>query len=73
MYVGDDVNGMMLNGLGENTGDRIKRAIDAFGNKGGGDYSVESILDKRFAVKELILYSVVGYVGYRLIKNWRGR
>ena len=72
MYVGEDVNGMM-NGLGDDTADRLKRAIDAFGNKGGGNYSVESILDKRFAVKEIIFYGVLGYVGLRLFRNWRGR
>ncbi len=76
MYVGQDVNNMEgLNGLGagDNVGDRLKKAIDAFGNKGGGDYSVESILDKRFAVKEIVLYGVLGYIGLRLFRNWRGR
>lgn len=81
MYVGEDVNGMAGYGLGKDGqitrsindfADSLKRGVNS-GSDSYSSYSVESFLDKRFAVKEIILYGVLGYVGIRLFRNWRGR
>jgi hypothetical protein len=51
--------------------DKIADTIKSFSNRDRGysDWSPSGILDRRFAVKEILLYGVLGYVGIQLLKK----
>ena len=75
MYVGDDVNGMM--GLGKDPVQMIDQIAEAARRGFDKNYTPNriddwtSFLDQRYSVKQVLLFGVVSYVGYNLLRKWR--